>query len=504
MPDQTVDLYRLTGEVISNDPNTANIGAINYVYTPDGVGNRQSRSSGITAVSGQSFTYDANDRITNTGYVYDANGSTTTDPNGTYVYDSLGRMTQATVNGITTSYVYDGDGNKVSQTVSNGTTTNYLIDSNNLTDSAQVIDELQGGSVNRTYTYGISRIAEDQFNGSTWNVSYYGYDGQGSVRLLMNSTGTITDTYDYDAFGKLINQTHIGSATPNVYQFDGEQSDASSGFYNLRARWMNPGVGRFQTMDDYEGDQEDPLSLHKYVFASNNPENKSDPSGNDVADSEPGVLWPGSSGGSGTGGPDVTAALNSTLSQVDSTFHSWFVLDRVKSARELHNWIGAALGGGRSGGGASAWDIKELEQVGFGPQNGINDINGLVCGIAPWKYTVTFKGKCYYAGQVNYALWGEANKLVCSFLLRAGPLGGGLNPSDYSLTSALDYVHEWKNLAYGSGDPVYEEEAAEFTRYGYDRESPSNALPCQPSGQTVPGNPFTWGWNPIKPTWWDR
>jgi YD repeat-containing protein len=100
MPDQTVDLYRLTGEVISNDPNTANIGAINYVYTPDGVGNRQSRSLGITAISSQN------------SLTYDANGSTTTDPNGTYVYDSLGRMTSATVNGITTTYIYDGDGNK--------------------------------------------------------------------------------------------------------------------------------------------------------------------------------------------------------------------------------------------------------------------------------------------------------------------------------------------------------------------------------------------------------
>jgi hypothetical protein len=58
MSDQTVDLYRLTGEVISNDPVTANIGAINYTY--DNVGNRQTRSSGITAISSQTgLTYDA-------------------------------------------------------------------------------------------------------------------------------------------------------------------------------------------------------------------------------------------------------------------------------------------------------------------------------------------------------------------------------------------------------------------------------------------------------------
>ena len=32
-----------------------------------------------------------------------------------------------------------------------------------------------------------------------------------------------------------------------------------------QARYLNPNTGRFQTMDTYEGDNEDPPSLHKYV-----------------------------------------------------------------------------------------------------------------------------------------------------------------------------------------------------------------------------------------------
>jgi hypothetical protein len=46
-----------------------------------------------------------------------------------------------------------------------------------------------------------------------------------------------------------------------------------------QARWMSPDTGRFQTMDSYEGTQEEPLSLHKYLYASGNPINLSDPSG---------------------------------------------------------------------------------------------------------------------------------------------------------------------------------------------------------------------------------
>jgi hypothetical protein len=44
---------------------------------------------------------------------------------------------------------------------------------------------------------------------------------------------------------------------------------------------MNPAIGRFQTMDGDEGAQEDPQSLHKYLFANGDPIDKNDPSGND-------------------------------------------------------------------------------------------------------------------------------------------------------------------------------------------------------------------------------
>jgi hypothetical protein len=42
---------------------------------------------------------------------------------------------------------------------------------------------------------------------------------------------------------------------------------------------MDPSIGRFMTMDSYEGDNQDPQSLHKYVFAKNNSINGNDPSG---------------------------------------------------------------------------------------------------------------------------------------------------------------------------------------------------------------------------------
>jgi hypothetical protein len=50
------------------------------------------------------------------------------------------------------------------------------------------------------------------------------------------------------------------------------------------ARWMNADSGRFWTMDTYQGNQQEPASLHKYLYCEANPVNNSDPSGHDVGE----------------------------------------------------------------------------------------------------------------------------------------------------------------------------------------------------------------------------
>jgi RHS repeat-associated protein len=50
------------------------------------------------------------------------------------------------------------------------------------------------------------------------------------------------------------------------------------------ARWMNPNTGRFQTMDNLEGNSQQPVSLHKYLYCNGNPINDVDPSGNFVGE----------------------------------------------------------------------------------------------------------------------------------------------------------------------------------------------------------------------------
>jgi RHS repeat-associated protein len=258
-------LYRLTSETVTADPNGHN-GTTEYQY--DNVGNRQQLI--VNGTTANVYSYDADDRLG--ADQYDANGNTVLSGGVSDSYDFENHLIQH--GGV--PIVYDGDGNRVAETAG-GVTTNYLFDTVNPTGYAQVVDELQSGSITRTYSYGLDRISETQSS----TTSFYGYDGHGSVRFLTNSAGTITDSYDYDAFGNLINST--GSA-PNVYLFAGEQYDPALGLYYNRARYLNTSTGRFWSMDSYEGDPDAPLSLHKYLYASASPVNRLDPSGHEDAD----------------------------------------------------------------------------------------------------------------------------------------------------------------------------------------------------------------------------
>ena len=113
----------------------------------------------------------------------------------------------------------------------------------------------------------LSRASEKRF---------YLHDGQGSVRELSDTDGQVTDTYIYDAFGNLLSKT---GTTANDFLYTGEQYDANTGFYYLRARYMNPSTGTFTSMDANAGTIFDPVSLHKYLYANANPVMNRDPSG---------------------------------------------------------------------------------------------------------------------------------------------------------------------------------------------------------------------------------
>ena len=205
-----------------------------------------------------------------------ASGNTLTTGSKSFTYDSENHLTSMTASGTTVSIIYDAFGNRVSKKV-NGVTTKYLVeDDMNPTGYPQVLDELTNGVVTRTYTYGLQRISQDQVIENLWTPSFYGYDGGGNVRQLTNSLGTVTDKYEYDAFG---NDVYHTGTTPNNYLYRGEQFDSDLGLYYLRARYYNPSTGRFLSRDPEDGKIKISATLHKYLYASGDPVNRIDPTG---------------------------------------------------------------------------------------------------------------------------------------------------------------------------------------------------------------------------------
>jgi RHS repeat-associated protein len=256
-------LSRLTNEVISGS------GTVGYTF--DAVGNRKSRTSTVAQVLGMNSSFTPNDWLASDGY--DANGNTTNSASNVYQYDVMNRLTNAVVNGNTIQLTYDGDGNRVKKVV-NGVITRYLVDDRNPSGYAQVVEEFTGLTLSKVYTYGLALISQRQV--SSGAVNYYGTDGHGSTRFLMDTSGNVTDTYAYDAYGILTAKT---GTTPNNYLYCCQQWDSDLGMYYLRARYLNPNTGRFWSRDLCDGTEIAPSSLHKYLYCQNNPIDMIDPSG---------------------------------------------------------------------------------------------------------------------------------------------------------------------------------------------------------------------------------
>ena len=199
-----------------------------------------------------------------TTYAYNPDGDRTaiTTPRGTTAlsYDQANRLTAF---GEGVRYSYDGDGLRASKAVAGETTTFAW-------DKAQELPLLlEAGST--SYIYGPSGQPTEQIHGIT--ATYLLGDQQGSTRLITDAVGAVVGTYSYDAWGNVTG--HTGEDGTNL-QYDGQYTDAETGYQYLRARYYDPGTGQFLTVDPLVAST---LSPHGYV--ADNPVNLADASGRD-------------------------------------------------------------------------------------------------------------------------------------------------------------------------------------------------------------------------------
>lgn len=268
--DYTYDAARrLQRETITGAPAPAGNGAVDY--TLDALGNRLSRVSTLAGVPAAAHTYVQDSRLV--GDTYDLNGNTTASGGRTFGYDFENRL--RSIGGAGT-FAYDGDGNRFTKTFG-GVTTLYLVDDLSPSGYPDVVEELvSGAGLQRVFTHGLGLIGQRRLVSGSWVPRYFGQDAHGSVRVLTDGSGAVTDSYDYDAFGVLLSSS---GTTPVSYLYGGEQFDTDLGGYFLRERYYDPQRGRFYTADPFPGVLDIPKTQHSYLYVGADPVNWIDPSG---------------------------------------------------------------------------------------------------------------------------------------------------------------------------------------------------------------------------------
>jgi YD repeat-containing protein len=192
--------YRLTSE------KRENAGGVLYrdTFTYDEVGNRTLLHN---AAGRTTFTYDAANQLQTaqlnaalTTYTYDNNGNLEVEnasgTRTTHTWNDENQLTQVAKTGMTTNqYTFNGDGQRVQIVDSQGT-------KKPIWDFENVLLETDGSNVTKVvYTLepaGFGNLISQRRAGST----FYLFDALGSTRKLIDFSGTVTDSYDYRAYGE--------------------------------------------------------------------------------------------------------------------------------------------------------------------------------------------------------------------------------------------------------------------------------------------------------------
>jgi RHS repeat-associated protein len=247
-------------QAVSNDPAQGQSWAAwGLSFTYDGFGNRlrQDVVKGTAIPSILEYSAATN-RISTTGFQYDANGNLTAAPGGaSYTYDGENRLTQT--GGET--YIY----NHANQRICRGICSEVY----SYGVSGETLGRYQpnfGLGISSYITlstnlYFAGKLINSQ---GTWVVT----DRLGSVRA--NSAG---ESFRYQPYGE-----EQGSSAQGRHKF-GTYFRDNSGLDYANQRYYSSAAGRFLTPDVGTGDPSEPASWSRYSYTGGDPTNRNDPAG---------------------------------------------------------------------------------------------------------------------------------------------------------------------------------------------------------------------------------
>jgi RHS repeat-associated protein len=279
----------------SYDATTGNLASkagVNYTYASP------THRHAVTATSnGKNFSYDANGNMTN-------------HAGDTLTYNGENHLVQASVGGVATTYVYDGDAQQV--LMKNGSETTIYIGKHfevRISPSIQPPTLLQppanpclSGSVTCFYLpitpNGVT--VSDPPAQREWRSYYYAGTTRVAVRvqggvlpaggktfyLLGDHLGSTSVTLD-EVGGKIGEMRFYpwgetrweSGAAQMAYKYTGQRLDSYINFYWYNSRWFDPYLNRWTSPDSVIPDYYNPLDWDRYAYVRNNPLKYNDPSG---------------------------------------------------------------------------------------------------------------------------------------------------------------------------------------------------------------------------------
>lgn len=150
-----------------------------------------------------------------------------------------------------------------------------IYDSQNPTGHSQLLElrDAESGRVERLVTPGLRLIAEA--NRDAVSEAYI-TDGLGSVRRW-----GLDASRDHDLrYGSFGNLTDAAAQSLPLHGYTSELMIDGGSLLHLRQRTYDPSLGRMLQPDTFSGLVTEPASLHRYLYAANNPLRYHDPSGN--------------------------------------------------------------------------------------------------------------------------------------------------------------------------------------------------------------------------------
>ena len=242
--------------------NLSNVVLSEESFTYDAAGN-------VTSAPDSSFQYDTNNRLISFNgntVSYDLDGNMLSNGSLSCTYDSANRLVSA--GGHT--YTYSAEDVRIRNLCTDEDTT-YTYNTN--AKLSMLLMKTTNGVVTK-YVYGKGLIGEEV--GSVFKT--YHFDCRGSTIAITNASGTITDKFSYDTYGKLISRT---GTTKIIFGYNGRDGVVTdnNGLIYMRARYYSPEMKRFINADIVAGGISNAITLNRFAYANGNPVSFVDPFG---------------------------------------------------------------------------------------------------------------------------------------------------------------------------------------------------------------------------------